>query len=143
MLMASRDGYIKVEGLKEFQRASRSAADRNLPKRLGQANKEIGELVISRLSPRPAPAAVGQGSGASVRASASKREVLLRVGGAHRAGNSPQMQWGRKPARRPGEQAPKRPYIKKTMADNERLIYAEWLKAVSKAMDPAFWKTEP
>ena len=51
--MASRDGHIKVEGLREFQREVRRAADRDLPKRLGQANKEIGALVISRLSPAP------------------------------------------------------------------------------------------
>lgn len=136
-------GEVRVEGLKEFQRAARRAADTDLPKRLGQANKQIGELVIRRLSPPPDPAAVGQGAGAAVRPSASKREVLLRVGGKHRAGHSPQMQWGKRPARTPGRRAPERPYIRQTVEDNRREIEQAYLAAVAAAMRPAFHKTEP
>ena len=141
--MASSGGYIKVDGLKPLQAKIRKSTDRDLPKRLGQANKQIGQLVIDKLRPRPQPDAVGQGAGASVRASASKRDVLLRVGGAHRRDHSPQMQWGKRPARTPGRRAPKRPYIRGTVDDHRTEIYNAWLKAISDAMDPAFHKTEP
>lgn len=135
-------GEIRVEGLKEFQRATRRAVDSDLPRRLGQANKQIGQLVIDRLQPRPDPAAVGEGSGAAVRPSASNREVLLRVGGAHRAGHTPERQWGRRVVGA-FSSAPKRPYIRKTVEDNRRDIEDAWLKAVAEATRPAFYDTEP
>jgi hypothetical protein len=142
--MVARDGYIEVEGWRELQRAARRAADRDLPKRLGQANKKIGQRFIRDwLEPKPDPAAVGTGAGATVRPSASKREVLLRVGGAHRAGKTPRMQWGRRTARRPGVPAPKRPFIRESAEKHRDEIEQAWLEAVSEAMDPAFWKTEP
>lgn len=134
---------IEVDGLKQFQAAARRATDSELPKRLGEAHRHIGELVISRLQPRPDPAAVGTGGGAAVRSSATKREVLLRVGGAHRAKHSPEMQWGRRPARQPGERAPKRPFIRLTIERNRDEISTEYLKAISAAMSGAFAKTEP
>lgn len=141
--MATDAGGIRVEGLKEFQAATRRATDSELPKRLGQAHKHIGELVISRLSPRPTPPAVGVGRGADVRASTSKRDVLLRVGGAHRSGKSPQMQWGRKPGRRPTESAPDRPYIRGTIDRHQGDIEDQYLKAISAAMAGAFAETTP
>ena len=146
-------GKIEVEGLKEFQRAARRAADQELGKRLGQANKQIGQLVIDRLVPRPDPAAVGTGAGAAVRPSASKREVLLRVGGKHRERASlphpttsraryALAAWGRRSGgwfvRRP-----KRPYIRETVERNRPEIEQAWLKAVSTAMKPAFHRTDP
>lgn len=135
---------VDQDSWKRLQRAMRSAADKDLPKRMGQANKEIGGWFIDeKLEPKPDPAAVGKGAGASVRPSASKREVLLRVGGAHRAGHTPQMQWGKRPARRPGQQAPKRPYIRESVERNRDEIEQKWLEAISKAMDPAFHRTEP
>lgn len=141
--MAKPFGEIKVDGLKEFQRSARRAADTELPKRLGQVNKRIGALVISRLQPRPDPAAVGEGAGASVRPSASKREVLLRVGGKHRAGRTPQMQWGKRPGRRVGSGAPKRPFIRETVERHREEIEQAWLQAVSDAMSGPFHDTEP
>jgi hypothetical protein len=141
--MAGKFGEIEVEGLKEFQSAARRAVDSGLPKRLGEANKSIGQLVISRLSPSPDPSAVGTGAGAAVRASAAKREVLLRVGGAHRAGKSPQMQWGRQPGPMAFRSRPARPYIRETVESNRDEIEQAYLKAVSQAMKPAFNKTEP
>lgn len=141
--MAQGFGDIKIEGLKEFQRAARKGTDSELPKRLGRAHKHIGELVISKLSPAPTPAAVGVGGGSSVRPSASKRDVLLRVGGGHRAGHSPEMQWGRKPGRRPGTPAPKRPYIKGTVDAHRGQIETEYLQAISAAMSGAFAETKP
>ena len=133
---------IEVVGLKEFQRQVRRSTDKGLPKRLGQANKEIGQLVISKLEPRPDPAAVGRGAGAKVRPSASKREVLLRVGGKHRADHSPQQQWGKRHVGRVGERAPERPYIKRTADSHRKEIGRKWIKAVAQAMKPAFHDTQ-
>jgi hypothetical protein len=141
--MAGGFGEIRVEGLKEFQQAVRRATGGALDKQLGQANKSIGQLVISRLAPSPNVAAVGEGAGAAVRASAAKREVLLRVGGAHRAGRSPQMQWGKKPGPMAFRQRPPRPYIRETVEQNRDAIEQAWLKAISQAMTPAFYSTEP
>ena len=135
-------GEIEVDGLKEFQRAARRSVDQNLGKRLGQANKSIGQLVISRLSPSPNAASVGQGAGAAVRASAAKREVLLRVGGAHRKGNAPVMQWGRRPLH-PFANRGNRPHIRETVERNRSEIETAYLKAVSQAMKPAFHRTDP
>lgn len=139
-------GQVVVDGgdLKQFQRTVRRAADTGLPKRLGQANKQVGQRFISEwLEPKPDPAAVGEGAGSTVRPSASKREVLLRVGGAHRAGKSPQMQWGKRPGRRVRNQAPKRPYIRQSAEKHREEIEDAYLQAVSEAMKPAFHSTEP
>jgi len=133
---------IEVEGLKQFQMAARRSVDAELPKRLGQAHKKIGELVISRLKPRPDPAAVGIGAGATVRASASKRDVILRVGGAHRP-RPPMSIWGKQRVTQPGRHAPERPYIRGTIDRHEREIGDAYLKAISKAMSGAFAETKP
>ena len=137
---------IEVEGLKEFQRAVRKSVDRDLGKRLGQANKSIGTLVISKLRPAPRPEAVGAGTGASVRASASRRDVILRVGGKHRASSDSETtkkrQWGkRRVAGSPGRNS--RPYILETAMTHRAEIEEAWLKAVADALRPAFDKTEP
>ena len=142
--MADKYGKIEVntEDLKRFQRAVRQSTDTELPKRLGQANKSVGQLVIDRLAPRPDAAAVGTGAGASVRASASKREVLLRVGGAHRAGRTPQMQWGKRPGPNPFGRRPKRPFIRETVERHRKEIEDAWIDATLAAMSGAFAKTE-
>lgn len=136
-------GQVRIEGLREFQRAARRAADSDLPRRLGRAHKHIGRLVIARLRPRPTPEAVGKGAGAAVRPSASKREVLLRVGGKHRADHTPYMQWGKRPGRKVERDAPPRPYIRETVERNRDEIETAYLKAVSAAMAGAFADTEP
>lgn len=128
---------------KQFQRTVRRSTDADLPKRIGQANKKIGQLVIDRLRPQPDPAAVGEGPGATVRPSASKREVLLRVGGKHRQGHAPQMRWGKRAGRSLREQAPPRPFIRQTVEDNRGDIEQAWLEAISEAMDSAFHSTDP
>lgn len=132
--------YIEVEGLKEFQRAVRQAKDKDLNRNLGQANKQVGELVIRRLSPKSDPKAVGVGRGASARSSASKREVLLRVGGAHRSSgvHTRKQPWGAKRVVRPGIPTPDRPYIQKTADDNFDDIGNAWMKATMDALSPAF-----
>lgn len=136
---------IEVDGLRELNRALRRSADTDLPKRLGQANKAIGQLVIDRVQPRPQPEAVGQGAGSSIRPSASKREVLLRVGGKHRESDNEQTtkvrQWGKKVVPIRGR-APKRPYIKQTLEDHYDEITAAYLEAIADAMRPAVWKAE-
>lgn len=140
--MGAGFGKIEVDGLKEFQRAARRAADQDLGKRLGQANKQIGQMVVDRLVPRPDAAAVGLGAGAAVRPSATKREVLLRVGGKHRDGRAPRMQWGKRVGANPFSRRPKRPYIRETVERNRPEIEQAWLKAVSAAMKPAFHRTD-
>lgn len=140
--MARGTAQIQIEGLKEFQQAARKATDADLPKRLGQAHKQIGQLVIDRLTPRPDPAAVGTGGGSTVRPSASKRDVLLRVGGNHRP-KPPMSVWGRRRVLRPGASAPARPYIKETAERNRDEIGTEYLKAISAAMSSAFAETDP
>jgi len=140
---------IQVEGLKEFQRAARRSTDTELPKRLGRANKSIGALVISRLYPSSDPAAVGTGGGAGVRASASKREVLLRVGGAHRANDSipkpttskdryAYAYWGKRAGPLAFRRRPERPHIMGTVDKNRREIDKAYLKAIDQAMSGAF-----
>ena len=143
MARRSKFGEVEVDGLKEFNRAVRKAVDKDLGKRIGQANKGIGQMVVDRLQPRPDPSAVGEGAGAAVRASASKREVLLRVGGKHRAGRTPQMQWGRRPGPLAFRRRPKRPFIRETVDRHEGEIFDAWLEAISQAMKPAFHSTEP
>ena len=133
---------IEIEGLKEFQRAARRAVDTDLPRRLGEAHRFIGQMVIDKLEPRPDPAAVGEGAGAAVKASASKRDVLLRVGGAHRK-HPPQSIWGKRRVTRPGMRAPKRPYIRETIDRHYDEIADAYLQAIADAMDGAFAKTEP
>lgn len=139
----AKDGFVQVDGYDEFRRGVSRAVDRDLPKRLGAAHKEVGQFIIDRLTPPPDPAAIGEGAGATVRPSASKREVLLRVGGTHRAGNSPQAPWGKRRVLRVGAEAPERPYIRGTADANQPQIEQFFLNAVSRAMDPAFYSTEP
>ena len=147
-------GKIEVDtaDLRAFRRAVRQSTDRELPKRLGQANKSVGQLVIDRLQPRPDPASIGAGAGAAVRASASRREVVLRVGGKHRERDSlpkPNKSkaryalatWGRRAAMVPGPR-PKRPNIRGTVERHRSEIEEAWIDATLAAMDGAFAATE-
>lgn len=148
--------YIEVEGLKEFNRAVRAAKDRELDRRIGQANKRIGQMVVDRLTPSPDPRATGLGRGAVPRASASKREVLLRVGGAHRvptagtpAPGEPSREeitrmnpWGARRVVRPGTSVPDRPFIQRTAEQNFDDIGEAWMDAIIDAFAPAFAEAE-
>lgn len=129
---------IELEGLPEFNKMVRKAADRDLPKRIGQANKAIGQLVISKL-PQAGPQAVGTGAGATVRPSATKREVLLRVGGAHRVNRASTrsttlrvQQWGKTQVR--PFQSGERPHIIGMVEKNRSEIEQAYFKAIEKAM---------
>lgn len=127
---------IRVEGLKELQRTLRKAIDEDIPARLGDANRSIGELVISRLSPAPDPLAVGVGGNAAVRPSSSKRDVLLRVGGAYRA-KPPLSVWGKKSVAPTGKPRPLRPHILGTVEQHQAEIEDAYLDAIAEALNPA------
>lgn len=139
----SNFGKLQVDwrSHKALQSALRHAADRELPKRMGRANKHVGLLVKRRVDAKSVPTAVGIGRGAEVRPSSSRREVLLRVGGTHRAGNVPRAQWGLRMGRNPRQAAPERPYIRQIVEDNRDEIEREWLDAVEAAMSGAFADT--
>lgn len=144
--MARKFGEIELDNgdWKRFQFAVRRASNTDLPKRIGQANKKVGRKFIDTwLHPKPDPAAVGEGAGSTVRPSASKREVLLRVGGKHREGRTPRMQWGKRPGRPIRQKAPPRPYIRESVERHRDEIQEFWLEAISEAMDSAFYDTEP
>lgn len=127
--------YVEVEGLKEFNQAVRQIKSRELDRQMGQANKRIGELVISRLRPAPDPAAIGVGKGAAVRPSASKREVQLRVGGAHRASgeHTKKQPWGARRVVPVGTPVGPRPFIQGTAERNFDDIADAWMDAVMDA----------
>lgn len=131
---------IEVEGLRELNKAIRKAVDTDLPKRMAQANKKIGELVISKLEPRPVPEAVGAGAGSAIRPSASLKGVLIRVGGKHRTG-APGQQWGRVHVSSIGA-APARPFILGSAAAHEPEIAEAYLEGVIEAMEPAFHEAD-
>lgn len=132
---------IEVEGLKEFNAAIRKAVDSDLRKRIGQSNKEIGQLIISKLEPRPVPQAVGQGAGAAIRPSATAREVVLKAGGKHRAKAAPMQQWGRVHVASFGA-APKRPFIMGTAMKHQEEIEKKYLEGVIDAVGPAFYEAK-
>lgn len=132
---------VDRQDMRRFNAAVRKAADRDLPKKIGQVNKQVGKLVISKLSPRPVPEAVGAGAGAAVRPSATKREVVLRVGGKHRDGADPRIvrmrQWGKRSVR-PFRASPPRPYIIETAEQHRDEILDLWMDGILAATRPAF-----
>lgn len=125
---------IQVEGLNELVAGIRRA-DPELAKRIGLVHREIGAMVISRLRPAPTPAAVGRGSGASVRPSSTAREVLLRVGGSFRETRA--QQWGRR-QQPPFQDTPPRPYIVETARANQDEVEQMFLDGVERALKPPF-----
>jgi hypothetical protein len=137
--------HIEVEGLKELQRDIR-AREGQLPKALGEAHKEVGRFVISKLPPGD-PHAVGAGTGASVRPSATKRDVLLLVGGAHRVKKAAErdvpskyIQWGKQEVHPFAVGA--RPHIIGKVHEHQEAIEQKFLDETTKALSPAFYKAE-
>lgn len=124
---------IRVEGYRELQRAVSKAVDTDLPKRIGQVHKDIGTFVISRLQPK----AVGEGAGASVRPSATRREVILRVGGGHRDEEPRVLQWGKR-QKFPGGAPPERPHIVGTAPRHQAEIEDMFLEGIDAALKPPF-----
>ncbi len=135
--------HIQVDGLRELQADIRRQQGK-LPQSLGVAHKNVGAFVVARLTPPPNPHTVGEGLGAQVRPSATKREVLLRVGYSARptkrgSEGGVLAQWGRTPVQPFGVG---RPYIVKTVADNQEAIEQMFLDEYVKALGPAFFKAE-
>lgn len=124
---------IEVEGYKEFQAAARKARG-ELPKVLGQLHKDIGTFIISRLH----PPAVGSGAGARVRPSASKRDVLIRVGGGHRNNDPRKLQWGKTQEFDDDGRAPERPDILGTARKHQQRIEEMLLRGIEKNFKPPF-----
>ena len=127
---------IKVEGYKEFQRDLKAAMGK-LPKALGEAHKNIGRFVIERLEPAPNPRAIGSGKGAMPRPSATKREVVILVGGSHRTHGHKQ-QWGKVQVDPFHQPSGARPYIKQTAEDHEGEILELLWDELEKVVRPAF-----
>jgi len=136
--------HIQVFGLRELQLAIKRQQG-ELPKALGKVHKDIGTFIIGKL-PAADPHAVGSGSGATVRPSATKREVLLRAGsGAREARASGRgvsvkaEQWGSRPVQ---PYIKGRPYIVGTIEENEDEIEQRFLDAMTEILGPAFFKAE-
>lgn len=129
--MSGQAFRVEIEGYDDFVRAVRRAQDTELPKALGELHRDIGSFIISRLNPK----SVGAGAGAMVRPSATKREVLLRVGGGHR--DSKADQWGKRQSW-PGGRAPERPDIIGTAERYESQILRMLRDRVEGAFKPPF-----
>ncbi len=130
--------HIQNEGLKEFQAGLRDAQGK-LPKALGESHKRVGQFIISKIPPGN-PNAVGAGTGSIPRASATKRDVLIRVGGSFRGKIAAEQQvpvnyitWGKTPVM-PFESG--RPYIvgtiEENMAEIEDMFMDEMLKVAGR-----------
>lgn len=144
MKQAAAFGRIQVEGLKEFQRDLKRQTGK-LPKAIGEAHKNVGRFIVGKLPPGD-PHAVGAGAGATVRPSATKREVLLMAGSAARvqraegrAAGVRAQQWGRREVR-PFTKG--RPYIVGVIEEYQEDILEEFLEQTVKALSPAFHSHE-
>lgn len=124
--------HIEVEGLKEMQAAIKRAQGK-LPASIGEAHKEVGRFIIGKLPPGD-PHAVGAGASASVRPSATKRDVVLRVG--HGKREAAKNQWGKTPVQ---PFVSGRPHIIKAVTDNQEAIEQKFLDETLKAVGPAFF----
>lgn len=126
--------HIEVEGLRELQASIKQQLGK-LPKEIGEAHKDVGNFVIGKI-PEGDPHAVGAGTGARVRPSATKRDVLLRVGHTNR--QAAWYQWGKQRVNPP---APGRPFIVGTIEKHQDEIEDYFLDATLKALDPAFFSS--
>ena len=134
--------HIQIEGLKELQAGLRDAQGK-LPKALGEAHKRVGTFIISKL-PEASPEAVGSGTGSVVRASATKRDVILRAGTSVRATRAREdhvpvkfEQWGKTQVQ-PFEKGG-RPYIVGTIEENLAEIEQMFLDEMLKVVGPHFY----
>jgi hypothetical protein len=121
---------LKIEGVRDLNRLLRRVGGRDLQKQLGQVHRKIGEMVISRLG--GTRTGVGQGRGEQIRPSAATREVLLRVGGAHR-GQDRRTQWGIRQVW-PAGQPPSRPHLIGAAVDIQPEIEREYMDGIDKIL---------
>lgn len=122
---------LQIEGARELNRLLRQVGGRDLQKELGQVHKDVGRMVIARLG--GADTGVGSGAGATVRPSAATREVLLRVGGAHRTGG-PVHRWGKRWNRR---ERGRRPHLIGAALAIEEQITDRYLAGVDRVIRSA------
>jgi hypothetical protein len=125
-----RNGGIVVEGMTELRANFRRLGGPDMVKELGQVHKRVGELVISRAG--GASTGVGTGTGATIRPSATTREVQLRVGGRHRARFGKWRQWGIGQVWPP----PSRPFLIGAAREAEGPIIEEYLRGVRAVAAP-------
>ena len=125
------EAHIKIEGLTELQH-SLKASQGKLPAALGSAHKAIGQYIIAKVPPGD-PHAVGAGSGSVIRPSATKRDVVIRVGGTHRSRHV--QQWGKKYVHPPTKG---RPYILGTVLEHEDDIVEQYHKTLIMYLRPYF-----
>ena len=142
---------IQVESYKQVQQDLKKAKNKDVPKAVGKAHKEVGQFIIDKIGTMD-PYAVGAGKGANIRASAAKREVGLKVGGKHReaiaaAEGVPTryVQWGKEQKRKSGVPQKQtfakdaRPYIIGTAREHQSDIMDEFEDKVMAALKPAFY----
>ena len=134
----SRFGHIQVEGWKPLRRDIRRAVDQDMPRRMGQAHRNVGLYVKRLVDARSDPAAVGAGRGADVRPSSSRREVLVRVGYGTR--KAPVAPWGIRQVQPVGPRPP-RPHIVGIINDDRASIEREFFDQVMAAAAPPFYST--
>lgn len=120
---------MEIEGLREVRSALRQVGGKELEAELGQVHKSVGELVIRAVG--GPDTGVGTGAGARIRPSASKREVLLRVGGGHRSKKV--QQWGKRPVR----PHPARPFILGAAESIQGRIEDEYLGGIDRVIRKA------
>lgn len=97
---------MAIEGHRDLSRRLNQIGGKELRKEYGQVHKRIGERVIREAGGKQT--GVGAGRGASIRPSASTREIQVRVGGPHR--ESAKAQWGVR-QQWPGGDPPDRPHL--------------------------------
>lgn len=129
------DKVLTVEGLDELRATLRRFRGPEMTKQLGQVHKRIGEIVIARAG--GAQTGVGAGTGATIRPSASVREVQLRVGGRFRARFGAWRQWGQEQY---GKPYPPRPYLIGAAESASDEILDAYLDGVQAVVAP--WKVE-
>lgn len=123
------DVRLKVEGVRELNRLLKEAGGRDLQKELGQVHKQVGQMVIDRAG--GANTGVGAGAGARIRPSSATREVVLRVGGKHRATWGRVGRWGK---RWTGREQGKRPHLIGAAMDIRDPITDTYLEGVEKIL---------
>lgn len=146
--MARGLGKIGVEGYAQLQRNIRLATDGKLPVVMGQVHKEIGEYVISKV-PAGDPHAVGMGRGATLRASARKRDVNVMAGTAARANKAAErhvpvdhIQWGREEVQPFPPRGHNRPYILGAVERNQQTIEYMFARGVLRVLESVFYSVK-
>lgn len=121
---------VEIEGLTEVRTAFKRLGGPELVKQLGQVHKRIGEIVIGRAG--GTATGVGEGAGSTIRPSARTKDIVLVVGGRHRATFGRWRQWGiRQVFPPPGH----RPYLIGAALAAEQEIYDAYLDGVN-AVNP-------